>query len=229
MRAAGARHCLCIKLKTGQRSLYRILYWTTYAVSGTRRQNAAFPINGLFKERALSRLKTKRQEELLNTFLSEFDDESRPLYQDMAAYLSELGYYPRKQRSYIVFRHDSHNREMAKMGVTWTKDHSPYFALRFSACKGYSQRFAEIIGDFIRKNPERLFPHCENGNCVFNAEGDKPPVYQYVFPDGTVKALCGAKALVIPDITKDDIDEIKKLIKEEHAYLMLREAGVSVI
>ncbi|MCL2508727.1 MAG: hypothetical protein FWF05_06085 [Oscillospiraceae bacterium] len=165
-------------------------------------------------------MKTKRQEELINSFLSELGDELRPLYQDIAMYLSELGYNPRKQRSYIVFKHDLHNKEMAKMGMAWTKDHSPYFALRFSACKGYSQGFADIIKDYIHKNPGRLFPHCVDGKCVFREDGDRTPFYEYVFPDGAAQSFCGAKALVIPSITSEDMEEIKKLIKEEHEYLL---------
>ena len=169
-------------------------------------------------------MKTKKQEELVNSFLSELSDELRPLYQEIAIYLSELGYCPRKQRSYIVFRHSLYTSEMAKMGMTWTKDHSPYFALRFSACKGYSQRFADIVRDYIQNNPERLFPHCEDGKCVFRVDGDRFPFYEYTYPDGGTGSFCGSKALVIPDITAEDIDEIKKLIKQEHEYLYENEA-----
>jgi hypothetical protein len=164
-------------------------------------------------------MKTKKQEALLNAFLAALDDEIRPLYQEMAMYLSELGYCPRKQRSYIVFRHSLYTSEMAKMGMTWTKDHSPYFALRFSACHGYSQRFADIVGDYIDKNPGRLFPHCKDEKCVFRADGDRTPFYEYTYPDGKTGSFCGSKALVIPNITADDMGEIKRLIKEEHEYL----------
>lgn len=174
-------------------------------------------------------MKTKRQEELVNSFLSELDDGLRMLYQEIAMYLSELGYNPRKQRSYIVFKHDLHNKEMAKMGMTWTKDHSPYFALRFSACEGYSQKFADIVRDYIQKNPGRLFPHCEDGRCVFRADGDRTPFYEYTFPNGETQSFCGAKALVISNMAAEDIDEIKRLIKEEHNYLLEHEAGTPAI
>ena len=172
-------------------------------------------------------MKTKKQEELVNSFLATLGDELRPLYQDTAMYLSELGYNPRKERSYIVFMHSLHTKQMAKMGITWTKDHSPYFALRFSACEGYSRRFADIVRDYINKNPDRLFPHCEDGKCIFHSGEDEPPAYKYVFPDGEIKRLCGAKALVIPDITEDDIEEVKKLTREEHEYLLKHEAGIT--
>ena len=59
-------------------------------------------------------MKTKKQEELVNSFLSQLNDEIRPLYHEIAVYLSELGYNPRKQRSYIVFKHDLHSSQMAR-------------------------------------------------------------------------------------------------------------------
>ena len=100
-------------------------------------------------------MKTKKQQELIVSFLDTLDNELGSLYQEIVTCLSELGYYPRKQRSYIVFKHDLHNKEMAKMGTAWTKDASPYFALRFSACTGYSQRFANVVKDYIVKNPNK--------------------------------------------------------------------------
>ena len=78
-------------------------------------------------------MKTKRQQELLDAFLDTLDGELAGFYREIAESLSDLGYFPRKQRSYLVFRHDNHTSEIAKMGITWTKDHIPYFALRFSA------------------------------------------------------------------------------------------------
>lgn len=168
-------------------------------------------------------MKTKKQQELIDSFLDTLDNELGPLYQEIVMCLSELGYYPRKQRSYIVFKHDLHNKEIAKMGTTWTKDASPYFALRFSACTGYSQRIANVIKDYIIKNPNKLFPHCENGRCIFRADGDRTPFYEVAFPDGGTQSCCGAKALIISDITAENIDEIKKLIKGEHNYLVKHE------
>lgn len=174
-------------------------------------------------------MKTKKQDELVNSFLFQLDPVfEAPLYHELALYLSECGYNPKKQRSYIVFKHDLHGREMAKMGPAWTKDHTPYFALRFSACKGYSQRFAEIVRAYIEKNPNKLFPHCEDGNCIFCGEDDRPPAYSYVFPGGESKFLCGAKCLVIPGLAPEDMAEFKELIREEHIYLMKREVSVTV-
>ncbi len=44
--------------------------------------------------------------------------------------------------------------------------------------------------------------------------------------DGTLKYHCGASALEIPDVKAEDIAEIKRLLNEEHIYLMKNEAGI---
>lgn len=172
-------------------------------------------------------MKTKRQEELVKSFLSIVDDGNRPLYQDLTLYLSELGYNPYKQRSYIVFKHDMHNKQIAKTGKRTNKGLSAFFALRFSACKGYSQKFADIVKEAIVKSPHRS-AGCMEGNCDFCAGEANTHVYMHTFPDGECKTHCGASPLEITGITQHDIAEIKKLIKEEHIYLMKHQAGIIV-
>jgi len=174
-------------------------------------------------------MKTKKQEELINTFLSSlsaFGDEIRPLYREIIMYLSEVGYNPYKQRSYIVFKHDLHNKQIAKTGIRINKDKSPFFALRFSACREYSQRFADIVRVAVSENSSSE-ANCLSGGCNYCAGEPDTHVYKYTFPDGTTKSHCGAVALEIPDITADDIEEIKKLIKENHEYLLKHQAGIS--
>jgi len=170
-------------------------------------------------------MKTKKQEELIESFLSLVDDDSRPLYREIILYLSELGYNPHKQRSYIVFKHDLHNKQMAKTGKRINKALDVFFALRFSACRGYSQRFADIVREAIVKNRYRA-AGCIDDGCDFCAGEAGTHVYAYTFPDGE-KTHCGAVALEIPGITADDMAEIKKLIKEEHDYLLRYEAGIN--
>ena len=176
-------------------------------------------------------MKTKKQEELINEFISTmsaFGDEIGPLYKEIILYLSELGYNPQKQRSYIVFKHDRHNKQMAKTGIRINRDKSPFFALRFSACRGYSQRFADIVGAAVSADGFSE-ANCLNGKCGYCAGEPDTHVYKYTLPNGETKAHCGAVALEIPDITANDIEEIKKLIKEEHEYLLKHQIGVSQI
>lgn len=161
------------------------------------------------------------QEELLESFLQNIACEDRPLYQDLAQYLSELGYHPRKQKLSITFKHGLHNKQIAKMGLRGGNAAAPFFALRFSACKSYTERFAVIVREAVQ-NPNHR-PMCRNGCNLCSGELSSH-VYQFVFPDGERKMHCGAYALMIPDITEADVAEIKKLLQEEHAYLMLHEA-----
>jgi len=170
-------------------------------------------------------MKTKKQEELVNSFLSILGDEVRPLYREIIMYLSEVGYNPQKQRSYIVFKHDLHNKQMAKTGKRINKDKAPFFALRFSACRGYSQRFADSVKSEVSKDTFRQAP-CLSNDCNFCMGETETHLYSYTFPDGEKRSHCGAVALEIPNITQDDIPEIKKLIKEGHEYLLKHEAGL---
>jgi len=179
-------------------------------------------------------MKTKRQEELVNAFLAQLDDENRALYGEITGYLAELGYNPYRQRSYIVFKHDAHGKQMAKVGVKNKKEYltyqampEPYFALRFSACRGYSRRFEDIVRAAVSRESFRQAA-CLTNECGYCAGEPATHVYACEFPDGESRSHCGAHALVIPGVTLRDIEEIKQLLKEEHRYLMKHQAGVEV-
>ena len=170
-------------------------------------------------------MKTKKQEELINLYLSTFEETDRTLYLKIILYLSELGYNPQKQRSNIVFKHDSHSKQIGKMGLK--KDLSPFFQLRFSACRGYSARFDSIVGDAVSKKKPRE-ANCLKGECNWCAGEPLTHVYIYTAPNGEKKYHCGAVPLEIPHITANDIEEIKRLIYEEHVYLMKHQAGITI-
>ena len=172
-------------------------------------------------------MKTKKQTELVNKFLSDNANEQIKLYHDIAVYLSSIGYNPRKQRSSIVFNHDSHNKQIAKFGIVRTKDKSPYFALRFAACTGYSKRFGDLVDAAVdkEKNGEA---GCMTGNCDFCRGEPITHVYKGKRTSGETGTRCGASPITIPDLAENDIDEIKKLIWEQHVYLMKNEANIDV-
>lgn len=168
-------------------------------------------------------MKTKKQEELAGSFLEALDDETRPVYQDIIAYLAELGYNPKREKASMVFKHDAHNKQMAKMKMV---KNAPYFALRFSACRGFSQRFADIIAAWIAKYPTRA-AGCPSGRCSFCSGEPDTHVYSHTI-NGERKSHCGAYALAIPNLTAGDVTEIKALIRQEHVYLMKHEAGIAI-
>lgn len=49
-------------------------------------------------------------------------------------------------------------------------------------------------------------------------------VYVHEMPDGEKRYHCGAKALAIPGLCPADVPEIKRLMEEEHRFLMEHEA-----
>ena len=172
---------------------------------------------------------TKRQEDLVAAFMVELGD-AGPLYHELILHLAELGYTPQKEKSNLSFKHDLHNKQMAKMGIKTTKatGPSPFFALRFSACRGYSQRFADIVAAYMAKYPTRA-ARCTSGGCLYCKGAADTHVYTQPVPGGESKTHCGAYAIEIPGIVANDIAEIKKLIQEEHAYLLKQEVGISSI
>ena len=172
-------------------------------------------------------MKTKKQKELVNLYLSQFDDEINSVYLDVIMHLCALGYNPKKEKSSISFKHDLHNKQIAKMGTKAVKgkEPAPVFSLRFSACRGYSKRFGDIVENYISKYPTRV-SMCISNACTYCAGEPTEHVYTHVFSDGE-KMHCGAYAIEIPNITTHDISEIKNLIDAEHEYLLKYEAGVS--
>lgn len=48
-------------------------------------------------------MKTKKQQELIEDYLSGLTPELETVYRELISHLSELGYEPKKQRSAIVF------------------------------------------------------------------------------------------------------------------------------
>ena len=154
----------------------------------------------------------------VDTFLSMLDDSELNIYKQIINLFYEYGYVPQhksKTKGLIIsFSNLEHNRAIANMGVR-EGSAKPFFGLRFSSCKDYPQKFADIVRDRILSSNNRLAKCSE---CRF-CKGDKF-TYTYKFPDGKIKVACGAFILEIPDITADDIAEIKKLFQEQHKHFM---------
>lgn len=173
-------------------------------------------------QRGVKTVMTKKQEELVKLFLSQLDEQNKSIYCELISCLVSLGYNPKKEKSNLSFKHSLHNKQMAKMSI---RDTLPVFALRFSACRGYSRRFEEIVKAFIMKYPARV-SRCTSDGCGYCGGEAETHVYTALFLGGETRMHCGAYALEVPDLRSDDIEEIKKMIQQEHAYLLAHEAGV---
>ena len=170
---------------------------------------------------------TPKQQALTEAYLTQLPDELATTYRALMDYLSEVGYMPYKEKSAITYKCADHNKQLAKFGFANTKARTPFFALRFSACRDYSARIADIVAAQIAKYPGK-YACCTRGECNFCAGEPSTRVYTHVTNDGEIKTYCGAQALKIPDVTQGDIDELKRMIWQEHAYLMRHQAGIEL-
>ena len=121
----------------------------------------------------------------------------------------------KQTKGYILsFSNLDHNRVLARCGI---RDGcgSAFFGLRFSSCTNYSDKFAEVVRNRILSSNNRL---AKCGECGF-CQGDKF-VYTYAFPNGETIDACGAFVLEIPHVTTSDLDEIKRLLCEQHEHFM---------
>jgi hypothetical protein len=158
-----------------------------------------------------------RQGGIMETFLSMLSAGERLIYEPIMSCLSELGYKPQKQstQGYVIsYKHPLHNKQIAKIGIRGKKP-AAFFALRFSACSGYSQKFSNAVHEAILTG-ERYIPMCDT--CKI-CKGGKH-VYTYELPSGETASRCGAYAYEIPNVSMDDVDEIKRLLREQHEYFI---------
>ena len=158
----------------------------------------------------------KKWETFINEFYEMISSEDKAVFQPIIEILLELGYTPLKKRTkgfILSFSNLAHNRVLARFGIRDDAERA-FFGLRFSSCINYSDKFANVIRDRILSSNNRL-AKCEK--CRY-CKGDKF-VYTYVF-DGKSKAACGAFVLEIPNVTLSDVDEIKRVINEQHEYFM---------
>ena len=159
----------------------------------------------------------KKWEGFIIEFYEVVSGKERAIYQAIIEELIKLEYTPMRKRTngfILSFSNTAHNRVLARFGVREGSE-KPFFGLRFSSCANYSEKFNNVIRDRILSSNCRLAKCGECGYC----KGDKF-VYEYTFPDGENKAACGAFVLEIPDVTMDELSEIKRLIREQHEYFM---------
>ena len=164
----------------------------------------------------------KKQQECIRSFLAALGEDTQPLYLDIITCLTDLGYYPAKVRANLSFKHGLHNKQIAKIGFLKNLPNVPFLALRFSACRSYSEKIAAITAAYMEKYPKRI-ALCMDGGCSF-CKGEPETHVYYMQSGDTDRAHCGAYAIELRGVSADDADEIKRLIQEEHAYLLEHEA-----
>ncbi|MHB0858243.1 MAG: hypothetical protein ACYC5M_11815 [Anaerolineae bacterium] len=158
---------------------------------------------------------------LIVELLSLLRPEDRTLCQSLVDYLQELDYTPQRQkvqRYVLTFKNHALKQTIAKIGVSDTADRRAAVAIKFYACKHPSQKFRDAVQDAIESTPMQ-YRCCGCGVCGAQAE-DRG--YRYVMSTGEVFIRCGAYVVAIPNLVLADIDDIKSLLLEQHAYFLAR-------
>lgn len=164
---------------------------------------------------------------LTSVFISLLADEDKPVYGQLADFLSEQGYIPQRQKvkGYVLsFKHHENRKVIAKLGITGSQD-SPYFKMKFFACRDVRQKYTEALRREIESHNGQYcgpirHPQEKNrcGSCKECTGGGLG--YYYAYPDGREVLRCGAYPILIPDITPADMPEIKAMLMQQHNYFL---------
>ena len=174
---------------------------------------------------------TQKQKCLIELLIDSIPDEQKNVYKEIVYYLIELGYVPQKQkvRDFVLsFKHKEHGKIISKMGI---RQQSAFFSVRFFACKNVSEKFLAALRKEIESrnrqytSPLSIIPDTESmvknkcGYCGDICTGGGYGYY-YKFSDNDIVSRCGAYPIIIPDIKEHDIEELKRVILEQHNYFL---------
>ena len=171
---------------------------------------------------------TKKQQSLVKELITLLPEEQKNIYIQIVDHFTEIGYIPQKQKVkdfIILFRHKVNGKVIAKIGI---RKQNAFISIRFFACKSISQKYIDALrneldsrnGQYsspLRVNPiDMITNQCDYcGVCTGGGLG-----YYYKYSDGKEVSRCGAYPIIIPDINESDVDEMKKVILEQHNYFL---------
>jgi len=171
---------------------------------------------------------TQKQQALISELINLLPQEQKGVFQKIVDYFVELGYIPQKQNVHdfiLSFKHKENGKVISKMGVRG----KAFIAIRFFACKSVPQKYMDALRhEFVpcdgqyssrqKVNPVNTITNrCNYCGDICSGGGLG---YYYKFADGQEVARCGAYPIVIPDIVDADIEEMKKVILEQHNYFL---------
>lgn len=171
---------------------------------------------------------TQKQQALIEEFISILPENEKNVYSKIIYYFVELGYIPQKNRSFLSFKHKINGKIIAKIRKDEIK-------IKFLACKDIPQKYIDALrremdannGQHSMKVPSPdnspvpagvIMKKCTLLSCNVCTGGKMR--YYYQFSDGKEVFRCGAYPVLIPDIKESDIEELKRLILEQHNYFL---------
>ena len=170
----------------------------------------------------------EKYDKMLNELMLLFTDEDKFMCQQVADFLMELGYVPQKQKvqgNVLSFKLNKTNKVIAKIGIRNGTNQRAFFSVKFFACKSVPKKYIDALqyeidshnGQYSRPirsiNEKNRCGYC--GTCTGGGLG-----YYFVYPNGKEVLRCGAYPIIIPDLTPNDIDEMKSLLLEQHKYFL---------
>ncbi len=170
---------------------------------------------------------TKKQQILVNEFIGLLSEDEKSVYEKIIYYLVELEYIPQKNRSFLSFKHKVNGKIIAKI----KKDN---IKIKFFACKNIPEKYIYALRKEMDASNNQYSiavppPDCNpvptgmimkkcTLSCNVCTGGSMR--YYYQFSDGKELFRCGAYPVLIPDIKDHDIDELKRIILEQHNYFL---------
>lgn len=164
------------------------------------------------------------QETLISELISRLDADDQIICREVIICLESLGYVPQRQsvQSFMLSFHNKAVRQtIAKLGVK--SGGKAFYAVKFYAFKNPPPRFTGVVRDTVLKSNMQY--QCSNCGICGAAEGERG--YMFTYPDGTKFIRCGAYVVEIPELTPEDIDDFCTLLREQHAYFLLRTRAFS--
>ena len=165
-----------------------------------------------------------KQDTLISQLLSALPEDRRNLFGDLMEYLIKLGYLPQKQAVKALTLSFKRGRQViAKVRAF----NGGEFRVKFFACENPPQKYRDALRRDIEAQNEQYWgtikpdrpAHLKNkcDRCCTVCTGGNMGYYWKV-KDRREIFRCGAYPILIPDITIDDLAEVKRLLAEQDRY-----------
>ena len=172
----------------------------------------------------------ENQKQLVSDLLSLMNADDKIIYKQIIDLLMEFGYMPQKQNSggalVLDFKNNKLKEKIAKIGVKDTAGKTG-LSLKFYASSDYSQKFSDGVRDrcgwWLSDNGIKYVKIIQNKYIACLSCGkcnNYRKAYKYQYPDGKTVICCGGELIRVQNITIDDVDEIKRLIREQHEFFL---------
>jgi len=173
---------------------------------------------------------THKQQSLIGDFFNALSDDEKCVFEAVINNITELGYIPQKQKVQdfvLSFKHNQNGKVIAKMGIRKQKG---FLSIKFYACKNIPMKYISALGENADDAYDRLAPPERDKlrpneimlKCTLSCgicTGGKMRYY-HQYPNGKEIYRCGAYPVLLPDVTVDDVEDLKRLISEQHSYFL---------